>query len=216
MPKDVRTTIRTLANQFGKSRAWIAKELNLPWKTVDFWVKADGVEDKPRRAKPISDRETRLVKRNMAKGATLREEGRRINRSASFVHKKVRKSVENKDGLFPYKSVYEIELSRRDKERRVAFANSFPYDDDELMMNELKLKYWYDEKKWELGKPPNKQNVRYWQRPPRRRGIGYYPQYTHLQQLSIAVKLFAGTVNPNYVGMLIECHINQVRTCNST
>ena len=63
--KEIRITIRTLFYQAHKNRAEIARILNLGWYVVDHWVKADGIEDKPRNTKPISDRNMRLMKRNI-------------------------------------------------------------------------------------------------------------------------------------------------------
>lgn len=175
---DLRTTIRTLFYHAHKKRAEIAKELNLSWKVVDHWVKADSIYDKPRNIKPLSDREERAVKRNIVRGESIKGEANRVERSVSFIRKRVRKSKDNKRGYFPYKSLWQITLSQNDKNRRVLFANSFPYDQPTLMIQELQLKYWYDEKKWLLGKPPNKQNRRYYRPSPRPKGVGIFPKFS--------------------------------------
>ena len=172
-----RWTIWTLYHDQNWSRARIANELNLDWRAVNRWTQRDNMKDLARNIKPLTDREERAMRRNIIRGDSIRESAREVNRSVGYVHKKVRRNKDNKGGIFPYKSKWKIKLTPFDKERRMAFANEFTLDDPIELLEEFKSRYWYDEKKWLLGKPPNNQNVRYWGTSPKQLRR-YYPKYS--------------------------------------
>ena len=132
----------------------IARELNMYYHTVELWYKRGTVEDKPRTAKYVSDREARAMRRDLQRTESLRTTGKGFGHSHEFVRKKVRRSAANPHGLYPYKPIKVLRLTIVQKRKRMEYIMTMPYKNHNLLLSRLKRKIIYDEKPVELGHPP--------------------------------------------------------------
>ena len=199
-----------------KHRGWgiakIAKELKMYYHTVELWYNRGTVEDKPRTAKYVSEREIRAMGRDLKKTESLRITGKGYGHSHEFVRKKVRRSAANPHGLYPYKPIKMLRLTIGQKRKRKEYIMTMPYTNHNRLLSRLKRKIIYDEKPFELGAPPNPQNHRKWA--VSRDQADTYPMDKHPSKLMVmaavgwAVKsdLYFYVVEGQYVkGMLHVC-----------
>jgi hypothetical protein len=156
-----RQAIKALYN-----RGWgiykIAQSLKLGYKTVKLWANRTTMTDKPRNMKPISLRTLHKMKKDLIATKSLRKTAKRHGYSHEFIRKKLRRSAANPHGLYPYKSQQVLRLSKSQKEKRINYIKTMPYDNATELLSRLKRKVIYDEKPFELGHPPNKQTNRQW------------------------------------------------------
>ena len=81
--------------------------------------------------------------------------------SHETVRKLVRRSASNPNGIYPYKTQKKMRITGKQKQKRLNYLNALPSNRHALMLR-LKRRIIYDEKPFELGKQPNRQNCRQW------------------------------------------------------
>ena len=99
--------------------------------------------------------------RDLTSNASLRDTAK-DGVSHEYVRTKVRRSAANPNGLYPYRRRKVLRLTVLHKKKRIDYIAAMPYNAPWRSLNRLKGKIIYDEKPFELGKPPNTQNNRYW------------------------------------------------------
>ena len=170
-----------------KDRGWsirkIANEMNLRYQVVERWYNRETVNDIPRTGKYVSDREVRAMGRSLQKTESLRTTGKEFGHSHEFVRQKVRRSAANPHGLFPYKPIKVLRLTIGQKRKRKEYINTMPWKNHNRLLSRLKRKIIYDEKPFELGAPPNRQNHRKWAKS--REQAEKYPMDKHPSKLMV-------------------------------
>ena len=157
----LRHTIQFLKSK-GKGIYEISKIVNKPYNTVKRWYDRKGAYDKARNFKSVTDRQVRQMRRDLNTNKSLRRTGLQHNCSHEFVRQKVRRSAANPHGLYPYKPTKILRLTALQKRKRVDYIKTMPYEQPNKLLNRMKSKVIFDQKPWELGKPPNVQTNRCW------------------------------------------------------
>ena len=135
----------------------ISKITKIPYGTVKKWYNRNDIIDMPRNEKKVSDQKKRQMVRDLKKTKSLRKTALLHNLSHEKVRTTVRRSKNNPLGLYPYKCKTVLRLSTAQLVQRVAYITSMPYKTGWRLLQRLKRKGIYDEKKFVLGQPPNKQ-----------------------------------------------------------
>ena len=158
-----RHAIQVLKN-LGWSKGQISKHLGVSkYETVERWFNRESVKDKPRNQKLISERKLNNIKKDISDDnvGSLRKVAIKNKVSPSKVYKVMRRNAKNKQGMFPYKSKPKLRLTQLQKQQRISYVNGFPQC-LQIIIIELKRRIGYDEKPFEIGKSPNRQNRQFW------------------------------------------------------
>lgn len=154
---NTRATIWSLYNQSGWSVKKIQRELHVSRNSVRKWIKRKNLNDLPRNKKNMSHREHSRMKKLLKNGNSVRQTAKVLSRSSSYVYGKIRRSKVNPTGLYPYKPKRKLRMKKKHKQKRLNFILK-----RKITHSKLKKTVFADEKPFELGKPPNSQNVRFW------------------------------------------------------
>lgn len=172
MPKRVdKSTRHAIIALKKKNPSWnrnkVSKKLKISWDTANRWWGEDSIKEKGRRTKQLTEGQKSFIIKNLKSGESLRscakKFGQKFNFSISYqkVYSIARKSKQNTGGLYPYKLQLKCSLSEKQVQQRRNYMFKFPHVQDSFKRF-IQKRIIYDEKPFQLGKPPNKQNNRYW------------------------------------------------------
>lgn len=175
-------------------RPWqIHRTLHIPFPTVMRWCVRSSTQERPRRR--VAPRVIRRATHLLYHGESLRSAARRLNIDHSTIWRRVRRSILNPQGLFPYRVQRRLRLTGIKKQKRLAYirglgASRWP------RFNRLRTKVYFDQKPWELGHHPSRQNTRCWRR--NRRRITTYPMDKVPSKLHclVAINFYAKSAQP--------------------
>ena len=143
------------------TRAKVARILKISWQVVNTWWDRESVVDKPSNQVLLTPRTKRLLKFTVKKGTSIREAAKNFKISSSKVYKEIRRSKNNPTGLFPYKVKKIPCVNKIQKKQRKNYLQKFPTNKKEFE-KVYRKRIIYDEKPFQLFKPPNHQNNRLW------------------------------------------------------
>ena len=166
--KNIRSTIQVLSRK-GWNNSRIATELNCTRDAVRLWKNRTNPNEKPRRVVKFNQRDALTATRRIESGESVKNVSEYFNVSPSFIYNHIRRNKTNKDGIFPYKTVKGLMITNLQKRKRIEYIKSMPYRRHTSLINKLKSKIYYDQKKLVVGQAPNKQNCRYWSKNKKRR-----------------------------------------------
>ncbi len=158
---EVRNTIHYLFNEKKWTVRKISRFVNVSRKSVRRWAHRNSTTDLPRNVKKVTKRTKKKILCDVKKGCGISQIAESHQMSKSKIYKILRRSNENKEGLFPYKSLPICKLDTRQQQLRLQFLKKMPQTPYRLL-EFLKRRIIYDEKIFQLQSSPNKQNQRFW------------------------------------------------------
>jgi transposase len=156
-----RHAIRSLHRK-GHSINSIASIMGSSWRTARRWSRRSSVRDLARTPLQNGTKKEKNCRILLKRGYSLRRTATEVGISAGTVRKLCRRSQKHPSGLFPYKAIRKLRLKVAQRQKRVQYVNTVVGSCRENTIRKLKQRIVYDEKKWEVGCVPNKQNTRFW------------------------------------------------------
>lgn len=169
----------------------ISRRLGIPYETVRRWIgRGNDTDERPRRR--VSTRTIRRAMMMLCVGETLRSSARILGISHMTVWRRARRLERNRRGFIPYKIRRRLRLNTVQKQKRLNYiqalgASRWP------RFRRLRNKIYFDQKPWQLGHYPNRQNNRCWRR--NRRNVRTYSMDQHPTTLHclVGVNYWEGT-----------------------